>query len=124
MLYGADRLAEVRVVVTGEIEEAEQVAVADVEEEVARPGVVPVLHELHEGETQRLLVEPDGLLDVAADQREVVDAAGGRRRTLPCGAKVGVPERGAAFADGLELRPFRLWHGRTFLSAVVARRRR
>jgi len=54
----------------GKVEETEQVAMADVEEEVARTGVVPILHKLHQGESQGLLVEADRLFHVATDQRD------------------------------------------------------
>ena len=66
----------------GEVEEAEQVAVADVEEEVAGAGVVAVLHQLDQREAEQFLVEADGLLDVPADQCGVVQAAAGGRRPL------------------------------------------
>ena len=75
VLHAADGLREVRVVVPGEVEEAEQVPVADVEEEVARAGVVAVLHQLDQREAEQPLVELDGLLHVTADQREVVHPA-------------------------------------------------
>src|SRR5689334_14835739 len=111
VLHAADRLLEIRVVVAGEVEEAEQVAVADVEEEVAGPLVVAVLDQLHQGEPEDVLVEADGLLDVLRDQREVVDAAHGARRTLGERVQVGVLELLAAGADGVELGSFRLRHG-------------
>ena len=66
----------------GEVEEAEQVVVADVEEEVAGARVVPVLHQLDQREAEELLVEPDRLLDVRADQRQVVHAADGAGRAV------------------------------------------
>jgi len=50
---------------SGEVEEGDQVAVADVEEEVRRPGVVAVLDQLGQRELEQALIEPDGLLDVA-----------------------------------------------------------
>ena len=83
VLHRTDGLGEVGVVVAGEVEEAQQVPVADVEEEVAGPGVVAVLHQLDQREPEQVLVEPDRLLDVAADQREVVHPAhrGGRAGT-------------------------------------------
>jgi hypothetical protein len=42
--------------VAGEVEEAEQVAVADVEEEVAGTGIVAVLDQLDQREPQELLI--------------------------------------------------------------------
>ncbi len=68
------RLGEVGVVVAGEVEEAEQVAVADVEEEVARAGVVAILDQFDEREAEQALIELDRLGDIAADQGDVVDA--------------------------------------------------
>jgi len=82
VLHGPDRLHERRQVVAGEIEEPEQVVVADVEEEVIRPRVVAVLHELNQREAEELLVELDGLLGVLADQRQVVDPLNGGQRPL------------------------------------------
>jgi hypothetical protein len=67
VLDAADGLGERRVVVAREVEEAEQVAVADVEEEVAGAGIVAVLDQLDQREPEELLVEADRLLDVAAD---------------------------------------------------------
>ena len=61
---------------TREVEEGEQIAVADVEEEVRGAGIVAVLDQLGEREAEQVLVEADGPLDVAADQRRVVQAAG------------------------------------------------
>ena len=49
---------------TGEVEEGEQVAVADVEEEVRRALVVAVLEQLGQGEPEQVLVEADRPLDV------------------------------------------------------------
>src|SRR3954454_9827601 len=66
----------------GEVEEGQQIAVADVEEEVRGARVVPVLDQLGQREAQHVLVEADCPLDVAADQRGVVQAARSRLRTL------------------------------------------
>ena len=78
--YGPD-------VQAGEVEEGQQVAVADVEEEVRGAGVVAVLDQLGQREAEHVLVEADRPLDVAADQRGVVQAAGGRRRPLAGGRR-------------------------------------
>ena len=59
----------------GEVEEGEQVVVADVEEEVVRARVVAVLEDLRQRELQHALVELDGPPDVGAQQREVVQTA-------------------------------------------------
>jgi hypothetical protein len=58
----------------GQVEEREQVAVADVEEEVVGAGVVAVLEDLGQPELQQALVEVDGRADVGADQRDVVQS--------------------------------------------------
>jgi hypothetical protein len=60
---------------TREVEEGKEVPVADVEEEVRRAAVVPVLEELRQGKLENPLVEVDGPLDVAREEREVVDPA-------------------------------------------------
>ena len=75
--FGVRLEAEVR-----EVEEGQRVVVSQVEEQVGRPLVVPVLEELGQREAEEALVEPDGLLDVGAQQRNVVDTPGGRRRAL------------------------------------------
>src|SRR5690349_24472319 len=110
VLHAADGLAERRVVVSGKVEEAEQVAVADVEEEVAGSGVVAVLHQLDQREADQFLVEADGLLDVSADQRRMVEAASGRRRPVGRLVQILVTELRTALADGGELLAFGLWH--------------
>src|SRR4051795_11981601 len=65
-----------------EVEEGQQVAVADVEEEVRGARVVAVVDQLGQREAEHVLVEAHGRLDVAADQGGVVQPAGGGRR--PC----------------------------------------
>ena len=67
MLHPADRLAERRVLMAREVEEPEQVAVAEVEEDVAGSRVVAVFDQLHQREPEEVLVEPDRRLDVPAD---------------------------------------------------------
>src|SRR3954452_4743984 len=79
----------------GEVEEREQVAVADVEEEVRGAGVVAVLDQLGQREAEHVLIEADGPLDVAADQRRVVQAASGRLRPLAERLQVGGADAGA-----------------------------
>src|SRR5262249_41112451 len=59
---------------TREVEETEQRAVAEVEEEVRRAGIVPVLRDFHAREAEQPVVELDRLLHVAADERGMVDA--------------------------------------------------
>ena len=63
-----------------EIEERQAVAVSQVEEEVRGPGVVAVLEQVGQRELEQPLVEVDRLLDIAAEERDVVDAFGRRRR--------------------------------------------
>ena len=59
MLDPAEGLVELGVLVAGEVEEGEHVAVADVEEQVRAALVVAVLEELHEREPEQVLVEGD-----------------------------------------------------------------
>src|SRR4051794_9849207 len=63
-----------------EVEVGEQVAVADVEEEVRRTLIVAVLEQLGQRELEQVLVEADRPFDVAGEQREVVHAPRRRRR--------------------------------------------
>jgi hypothetical protein len=48
----------------GEVEEGEQVALAEIEEEVVRARVIPVLEDLGERELEQFLVEAHGGFDV------------------------------------------------------------
>src|SRR5882757_429106 len=116
VLEAADRLLEGGVIVAGEVEEPEQVAVPDVEEEVRRSRVVAVLDHLHQREAEQSLIEVDRLLDIAADQRDVVNAAGGRRprRRL----EVGDTKLVAVLADPVEFGTFGLGHARSLLVLV------
>ena len=88
VVVAAEHLAVRPEVEAGEVEEGEGVAVADVEEEVRRPGVVAVLEHLDEREAEQARVELDGAFDVATDQRNVVDAASSARRSLRSGLQV------------------------------------
>ena len=72
----------------GEIEVGEGVAVADVEEEMCRALVVAVLEHLDQREAEHLLVELDGSFDIAADQSDVVHAAGGADRPIVLGDEI------------------------------------
>ena len=113
VLQRADRLLVRLVLVAGEVEEAEQVAVAEVEEEVARAGVVAVLDQLDEREAEEVLVEADRLLDVLADERGVVDAARGRRRPVARRAQVASSRSSSRRARmAASSSPGGLWHGR------------
>ncbi len=89
VVQAAEHLGVRTEVEAGEVEEGEQVLVADVEEEVRRARVVAVLDQLGEREAEEALVEGDGPLDVAADQGGVVQAAGARRRALRLPARGG-----------------------------------
>src|SRR5207253_607999 len=64
---------------TREVEERQEVPVAEVEEEVVRALVVAVLEDVGQREPQHVLVEADGALDVRRQDRDMVDAAGGGR---------------------------------------------
>src|SRR5215217_6931538 len=110
VLDPADGLGERRMVVAGEVEEAEQVAVADVEEEVAGAGIVAVLDQLDQRESEELLVEADRLLDVAADEGDVVDPGGGGGRPVGGRAHVALPQPVPAGPDLLQLGSLRLRH--------------
>ena len=114
MLHPSDRLDPLLEAEPGEVEEGEQVAVADVVEEVGRAAVVAVLHHLDEGEAEHVLVEADGPLGIAADQRHVVDASRRRARTLRPGTEVITAELlalrlGVADVDAHGALPIRRW---------------
>src|SRR5438876_5369131 len=66
---------------TREVEEGEQISMADVEEEVCRALVVAVLEQLRERELEQVLIEGDRRLDVAREESEVMESA--RRRRCP-----------------------------------------
>src|SRR5690606_33453433 len=91
----AEHLAVGRQGQSGQVEEGEGVAVAEVEEEVRRAGVVAVLEHLDQGEAEQAVVELDGALDVTADQGDVVHATGGARRPLGAGTQVPAGDVGA-----------------------------
>jgi hypothetical protein len=71
----AEHLRVVAEVERREVEEGEEIAVADVEEEVRRALVVAVFEQLGERELEQILIERDGLLDVAGEERDVVHTA-------------------------------------------------
>jgi hypothetical protein len=77
VLHAADPLRQLVQSQPGEVEEAEQRVVAEVEEEVRRSRVVTVLDQLDQREAEQPLVEVDRPLDVTADQRGVMDATAG-----------------------------------------------
>src|SRR5262245_23288459 len=112
VLHPADGLGERRVLMAREVEEPQQVAVADVEEEVAGTGVVAVLHQLDQREAEELLVELDRLLHVPADQGQVVHSLDGRVRPLAPRAQILVAQPLTARPHFRELGSLRLWHGR------------
>ena len=80
MVMAAEHLRVRAEVEAGQVEVGKRVAVADVEEEVGAALVVAVLEHLDQREAEQPVVELDGAFHVAADQRGVVHAAGGRRR--------------------------------------------
>ena len=77
MVQSAQHLGVRTEIEPGEVEEREQVAVADVEEEVVGALVVAVLDDLRQREPEHLLVELDRALDVARRERGVVQPARG-----------------------------------------------
>src|SRR5258708_15181170 len=97
-------------IVAREVEEPEQVAVPDVEAEVVGAGVVAVLHELHQREAEELLIEPDSLLGVPADQGEVMHALNRGRRPVSSRMQVALAQLLPAGTDSLELGTLWLWH--------------
>ena len=76
MVQTAQHLRVRTEVETGQIEERERVAIADVEEEVRRAAVVAVLEHLGQRELEQLLVELDRPLDVVAQQGDVMHTPG------------------------------------------------
>src|SRR3954454_13823357 len=95
VVQAAEHLGVGAAVQAGEVEEGDEVAVADVEEEVRGARVVAVLDQLGQREAEHVLVEAHGRLDVAADQRGVVQTAGGGGGALADGLEVGVADAGA-----------------------------
>jgi hypothetical protein len=82
---------------------------------VAGAGVVAVLHELDQREPEQLLVEPDRLLDVPADQREVVHPLHGRCGALGGVGEVALLQLHPSGTDRLELGSLWLRHRTSFL---------
>jgi len=79
---GREHLFVVAELEPGEIEVGQVVAMADIEEEVCRTPVVPVLEQFDEREFEKVLIEGDGPLDITGEQREMVEAPRRRRRSL------------------------------------------
>src|SRR3954470_20991670 len=100
VVQAAEHLGVRADVQAGEVEERDEVAVADVEEEMRGARVVAVLNQLGQREAEYVLVEAHGPLDVAADQRGVVQAARGGRRALAGRLEVGVADAGALGFQG------------------------
>src|SRR5689334_8164721 len=94
----------------GEVEETQQIPVADVEEEVARALVVAVFHQLDQREAEEALVELDGLLDVLADQRQVVHPADGGWRARVHRQEVALAKLVPVVPDLLKFAALWLWH--------------
>src|SRR3954466_9119455 len=82
VVQAAEHLGVGADVQAGEVEEGGEVAVADVEEEMRGARIVAVLDQLGQREAEHVLVEAHRRLDVAADQRGVVQAASGGPRAL------------------------------------------
>ena len=92
VVQAAEHLRVLAEVEAREVEEGEQVAVADVEEEVRGTLVVAVLEQLGERELEQVLVERDRRLHVARQQREMVHATRRRRRPVLGRREVPIPE--------------------------------
>src|SRR5579863_1608391 len=71
-----------------EVEVGEIVIVTDVEEEVGRTAVVPVLEQFDKGELEEALVERDGSLDIAGEEGKVMQASSRGRRPYTQGSEV------------------------------------
>jgi len=99
-------------IVTGKVEESEQVAIADVEEEMRRSCVVTILDDLDEREAEEPLIELDGLLDVLADQCDVMHAPGGGRRSIRILDEVSLAQNLPVRPDLVELCALWLRHRR------------
>src|ERR1700740_173118 len=93
-----------------EVKEAEQVVIADVEEEVVRARVVAVLHQFDQREAQELLVELDRLLGIFTDQREVMHTADGCRGAVCQRAQIPLAQVFPAGPDAGKLLALWLWH--------------
>ena len=94
MVQAAEDFAVVAEVESREVEEGEQVAVADVEEEMGRAGEVTVLEEFGQRKPEHALVEVDRGGDVGTDEGEVVDPTPTRRWAVGDRAKIAVAHRG------------------------------
>lgn len=81
MVMSAENFAIGTEIEAWHVEEREIVPDADVEEEVRRSLVVPVLEHERQGELEQVLIEADRLLDIAAEQRDVMNASSCCRRT-------------------------------------------
>src|ERR1700683_2885594 len=110
MLHAADGLLPGRVLMAREVEEAEQVTVPDVEEEVVGTRVVTVLHQLYQRKPEEVLVELDRLLGVTADQGQMVDTLDGGMRSARLRSHVLLAQFLPAGADPLEFLTFWLRH--------------
>src|SRR5258707_4618360 len=102
-----------------EVEEPEEVVVADVEEEVVGALVVPVLHQFDQGKPEKLLVELDRLLGVTADQGEVVHALNGCRQPAAFPPDIFLAQLCPARAKPLQFLALWLWPTCPPGSAVV-----
>src|ERR1035437_5318152 len=63
----------------GEVEVRQVVAMADVEKEVGRPAIVPVLEQFDQRKLEDVLVEGYGSFDIAGEHSEMMEAP--RRRS-------------------------------------------
>ena len=68
VMHRSEHLGVRAEVESGKVEEGEEVAVADIEEEVGAARVVTVLEEFRQREFEQVLVERDRLLDIGGEQ--------------------------------------------------------
>ena len=67
---------------TGKVEEGQQIAIADIEEEVVGPLVVTVLEDVGKRELEQVLIEADCPFDVGSEHSGVMQATRGGLRSL------------------------------------------
>ena len=103
MVEAAEHLGVGAEVEARQVKERQQVAVADVEEEVVRPGVIAVLEDVGKRELEEALVELDRPAHIGREERDVVDAAGARGRAVAPLAHVAAPDLVASGVDGGEV---------------------
>jgi hypothetical protein len=66
----------------GEVEVRQIVAMADVEKEVGRPAIVPVLEQFDQRKLEDILVEGNGSFDIAGEHSEMMETPSRRSRSF------------------------------------------